>query len=245
MKTKQNDSRCVNGTNKFNKMAKAGEYLKTERELFTETVLSNEEISPGVFLLSVNRRFDFLPGQVVKLAVDRVEPPRIYSICSGNREKELRILFNIKEGGYLTPKLAALIPGDQVMVTQPYGGFTGSKKPAWWIAAGTGIAPFYSMFQSGLSENKTLVHGVSYLNQFYFEDELDWAMGSNYQRCCSREQSCDVFYGRVTDYLQSLESLPAATEYYLCGKALMVVEVRDLLIAKGVPYENIIAEIYF
>jgi len=33
--------------------------------------------------------------------------------------------------------------------------------------------------------------------------------------------------------------------YYLCGKALMVVEVRDLLIEKGVRYENMLAEIYF
>ncbi len=226
-------------------MAKAEEYIKNERELFEETVLSNTEISPGVFLLSISRRFDFLPGQVVKLAVDWEQPPRIYSICSGNHEDELRILFNVKEGGYLTPRLAALIPGDNVLVTQPYGGFTGSKKPAWWIAAGTGIAPFYSMFQSGLSTNKVLIHGASYLNQFYFEDELDWVMGKNYLRCCSREQSCDVFPGRVTDYLRSLDSIPTNMEFYLCGKVLMVVEVRDLLISRGVPYENIIAEIYF
>ncbi|MGD9931810.1 MAG: ferredoxin--NADP reductase [Mangrovibacterium sp.] len=226
-------------------MAKADEYVKAERELFEETVLNNEEISPGVFLLAVKRQFDFSPGQVVKLAVDQVQPPRIYSICSGNHEQELRILFNIKEGGYLTPKLAALIPGDKVLVTKPYGGFTGSSQPAWWIAAGTGIAPFYSMFQSGLADNKVLVHGASYLNQFYFEDELDWAMGKNYRRCCSREQSCDVFPGRVTDYLRTVEILPADVEYYLCGKALMVVEVRDLLISRGIPYENIIAEIYF
>jgi ferredoxin--NADP+ reductase len=33
--------------------------------------------------------------------------------------------------------------------------------------------------------------------------------------------------------------------YYLCGKALMVVEVRDLLISRGIPFENILSEIYF
>ncbi|PTN08306.1 ferredoxin--NADP reductase [Mangrovibacterium marinum] len=226
-------------------MAKAEEYSKKDRELFEETVVSNEEISPGVFLLSVNRRWDFQPGQVVKLAVDRVQPPRIYSICSGNNEQELRVLFNIKEDGYLTPKLAALVPGDRVLLSEPYGGFIGNSKPACWIATGTGIAPFYAMFQSGLFANKRLIHGASYQNQFYFEDELDRALGTNYQRCCSREQSCDLFPGRVTDYLNSLDELPADVPYYLCGKAIMVVDVRDLLIAKGVPYENIIAEIYF
>jgi ferredoxin--NADP+ reductase len=54
-----------------------------------------------------------------------------------------------------------------------------------------------------------------------------------------------VFPGRVTDYLKTLENLPKDCPFFLCGKALMVVEVRDLLIAKGVPYEKIMAEIYF
>jgi ferredoxin--NADP+ reductase len=85
---------------------------------------------------------------------------------------------------------------------------------------------------------------VRQLNQFYFEDELEWSLGEKYIRCCSQEQSCDVFPGRVTDYLESLTELPDV-KYYLCGKALMVVEVRDLLIEKGVDYANIIAEIYF
>ncbi|MEN6457187.1 MAG: oxidoreductase [Prolixibacteraceae bacterium] len=226
-------------------MAKAEEYKKTERELFEEEVIENKEISPGVFLLSVKRRFAFIPGQVVKLAADRKEPPRIYSICSGDTEKELRILYHVKGSGYLTPRLAGLGKGDQVLVSQPYGGFRGTSEPAWWIAAGTGIAPFYSMFRSGLMENKVLVHGVSYLNQFYFEEEFTQALGSDYRRCCSRELSDDAYPGRVTGYLNSLDRLPADRVYYLCGKALMVVEVRDLLIEKGIPYENIVAEIYF
>ncbi len=101
------------------------------------------------------------------------------------------------------------------------------------------------MFRSGLSVAKELIHGVSYLNQFYFEDELEEGLDKRYHRCCSREQACNVFPGRVTDYLQQLDSLPTDVRYYLCGQALMVVEVRDLLISRGVPYEHIIAEIYF
>jgi ferredoxin--NADP+ reductase len=226
-------------------MPKAKEYQIREIDLFEETVTGNEEISPGVFLISYKRKHDFIPGQVVKIAVDLMQPPRIYSICSGNHEEETRILFNIKEDGYLTPKLAALIPGGRLLVSKPYGSFTGTNGPAFWIATGTGIAPFYSMFQSGQFENKTLIHGARRLNQFYFEDELDWALGKNYIRCCSQEQSCDVFPGRVTDYLNILENLPKSCPYFICGKALMVVETRDLLIARGIPYENIIAEIYF
>ena len=226
-------------------MAKAEEYARREQELFEEIVIKNEEISPGVFLLSVKRQFDFIPGQVVKLAVDRREPPRIYSICSGDRDAELRILFNVKEGGYLTPQLALLRPGDRVLVSRPYGGFRGAGGRAWWIAAGTGIAPFYSMLRSGLGQDKVLVHGVSYLNQFYFREELERELGPDYRRCCTRETSDGVFPGRVTGYLRSQKQLPADISFFLCGKPLMVVEVRDLLISGGIPYENIVAEIYF
>ena len=217
--------------------------MKTE-QLRPYTLTNNEEISPGVHLISFLRLFDFIPGQVVKVALQPKEIPRIYSICSGNHEDEISILFNIKEDGMLTPRLAASVPGEKIWVSSPYGSFTGSPDPAWWIAAGTGIAPFYSMFCSGQGGNKKLIHGVKYLSQFYFNDEWEWALEESYVRCCSRESSCDTFPGRVTDYLSEEKEFPDIN-YYICGKALMVVEVRDLLIAKGVPFKRIFSEIYF
>ena len=226
-------------------MAKAEEYSRVDHELFEVIVTDNVEISPGVFLISWEYNGSFTPGQVVKVAIDRLQPPRIYSVCSLNPERRISILFNVKEQGYLTPRLASYIPGDKLLVSNPYGSFHGDHTPAFWIATGTGIAPFYSMFQSGLSDHKILIHGARYLNQFYFEDELEWALGINYIRCCSRETSCNVFPGRVTNYLLATNHFPKDYKYYLCGKSLMVVEVRDLLISKGIPYENIFAEIYF
>jgi ferredoxin--NADP+ reductase len=226
-------------------MPKAEEYKKLLFELKEVTITGNEEISPGVYLISWERAHDFYPGQVVKIAADLSMPPRIYSICSGNNEPEIRVLFNVKEEGLLTPWLAGVIPGMKIWVSKPYGSFNDDNLPAWWIATGTGIAPFYSMFRSGLGENKTLIHGARKLDQFYFEDELEWAMGGRYVRCCSNRQSCNVFPGRITKYLKEIKELPVDINYYLCGKALMVVEVRDLLISRGVPYQNILAEIYF
>lgn len=217
---------------------------KKETALTEYTISNNLEISPGVYVTSFKRNFEFIPGQVVKIGIDRKMPPRIYSICSGNQDQEVSILFNIKEGGYLTPKLASLIPGDKILASEPYGSFLGSKEKAVWIATGTGVAPFYSMLKSGLSKNKTLIHGVRHLNQFYFEDELEWALNDNYIRCCSKESSCNIFPGRVTDYLKTIDLLPDI-KYFICGQALMVVDVRDFLIEKGVHFENILSEIYF
>ena len=101
---------------------------KGETPLRFYQITNNEEISPGVHVISFLRDFEFVPGQVVKIAIDKTVAPRIYSICSGNKENEIRILFNIKDDGYLTPKLATFIPGDQILVSQPYGTFPGTKE---------------------------------------------------------------------------------------------------------------------
>lgn len=216
-----------------------------KHELHQVTITGNAEISPNVFVISWKRTCEFQPGQVIKIAAAMQDAPRIYSICSGNKDEEISVLFNVKPDGVLTPKLASMKPGDPLFVSEPYGSFSCDDTPSHWISTGTGIAPFHSMIRSGKSKNKTLIHGVSHASQFYFEDYLAKQLGDNYVRCCSREITDKYFNGRVTDYLQGLPELPKDDKYYLCGQALMVVEVRDLLIEKGVPYHHIFAEIFF
>jgi ferredoxin--NADP+ reductase len=214
-------------------------------ELKEETLTRHEEISPGVFMIGFRRKQGFLPGQAIKLGIDGEHPPRIYSICSGVDDHELCVLFNVKPDGFLTPKLAALKPGDPVYASAPYGTFLGTDQPAWWIATGTGIAPFHGMLRSGMGKNKVLVHGARHLNQFCFADEFTAALGASYHRCCSAENAPGVFSGRVTGFLAQQDSLPQNQRYYICGQAGMAVETRDLLIEKGIPFKNIVTEIYF
>ena len=209
------------------------------------TITSNTEISPSVFLLSFKRDFIFKAGQVLGLAISPNDDARLYSIASGENDDTIDILYNIKPGGKLTPNLAELKTNDTLWITVPFGTYAGSSEAAYWIAAGTGIAPFYSMFRSGLGGNKTLIHGSSTLEAFYFNEELSPEMGPRYVRCCSRQQGEGVFYGRVTQYLEEIDTLPGDQKYYLCGSAEMVVECREILLGKGIAFSNIVAEIYF
>ena len=226
-------------------MAKSDEFKSLNQQLNEIKVISNIEISPGVFHISWKRNFDFTPGQVVKIAIDQLQPPRIYSICSGNQDEKISVLFNIKEDGFLTPRLAVAREGDKLLVSDPYGSFHCGDEPAFWIATGTGIAPFYSKLKSGFSGQKRIIHGARHINQFYFEEEFKNAFGSNYIKCCSGEQSSDFFIGHVTQYLLEQNKFPKDFKYYLCGKSSMVVDVRDLLISNGISYNNIFSEIYF
>ena len=130
-------------------------------------------------------------------------------------------------------------------ITVPFGTYSGSTAPAYWIAAGTGIAPFVSMYRSGLGDNKILVHGGRTLDSFYFSEELTRDFGPRYHRCCSQQEGEGLYHGRVTQYLEGLDELPLDQKYYLCGSAEMVVECREILLGKGISFNNIVAEIYF
>jgi len=209
------------------------------------TVSFTEELSPGIWLFGFPRDFSFIAGQVIGIALEQNGPRRLYSICSGENDPEVLVLFNVIEEGYLTPRLAGIEPGETLWITEPRGEFFCGEGPEVWIAAGTGIAPFYSMHRSGRSEGKTLIHGNRYLEQFQFFDEFSSALGENYIRCCSGEESHGVFHGRVTSYLMEHPLPGPDLKYYLCGSAEMVVDTRDILIGRGVPFDRILSEIYF
>jgi ferredoxin/flavodoxin---NADP+ reductase len=213
--------------------------------IFRYKVLSNLEVCPSHFVLSWKRDFNFVPGQIVQVTTSPDIPARMYSLASGPLEPEARILYEVVKEGRLTPRLAALRPGDQLYISQPHGNFLSDEEPAWWIAAGTGIAPFASMWYSGLGGNKVLVHGSRSLDGFVFQEAFEGSMGNRYVRCCSSQSGEGIYHGRLTTWLTEQEHLPMNMRYLLCGSAEMVVKTRDILIGRGVPYEMIMAEIYF
>lgn len=214
-------------------------------ELFTTHVISHKLIGNKGHLLRLPLLHEFKPGQVAGLGLKGLYPPRIYSIAGSDFVTWIEFLFDVRIHGFLSPRLAQLNDGDEILITKPFGTFTGTKEPAWWIAAGTGIAPFKTMTDAGLYDNKRLIHGIREPENFYFRESFEKTLGNNYIQCCSGEKHHDCFHGRVTDYLQQLPELPPTIHYYLCGSAEMVVDTRDVLISKGVSFGKIVAEIYF
>jgi len=209
------------------------------------SIIFTEQVAEGIYLFGILRSFKFEAGQVIGVALAEDGPRRLYSICSGEQDEEVWILYNVIEDGYLTPRLSDLELGDTIWITEPRGEFACNEEPAVWIASGTGIAPFYSMLRSGMAGNKILIHGNRYLEQFHFYDDFASGLGNNYIRCCTGETAEGVYHGRVTTYLSEHPLPDPGLKYYLCGSAEMVVETRDILISKGVPFDRIISEIYF
>lgn len=209
-----------------------------------KTVTQNEIVAPGVHLISFTPPLPFVAGQMTAVSITRSGPKRLYSIASGETDPETSILFDIKPDGALTPSLALVKPGDTLACSPAQGSFLATTEPAWLIASGTGIAPFRSMLRSSQTANKRIIHGGRFLDSFYFQDEFKKA-GINYVRCCTRQTAEGIYQGRLTQYLREADLPLSGCRYYLCGSAEMVVETRDLLIGRGISFDNILSEIYF
>lgn len=200
------------------------------------------KITENTYIIKFVRTFSFIPGQIIGITDKEELPPRLYSICSAPNDDKVGILFNLKTDGQLTPVLSGLKVGDEILITEAQGKFTFNNEAAWWIATGTGIAPFYAMFASGQKPLK-LIQGGRTKSDLFFRSDFESL--DDYIKCCSKDFGNDIFEGRLTRYLETFKDLPTHINYYLCGSAEMVVDVRNLLIKKGVPFANIITEIYF
>ena len=219
--------------------------IRKHKQLMPVKILDNKVLCEGVHYLSMSKPFNFAAGQVIALALKKEDEPRLYSIASGEDKATLSILFDIKYDGELTPPLSRVKSGDKVYISEPFGKFLCQSTPATWIATGTGIAPFISFLESGKKDNVTLLHGARTLNKFFFQDLFNEVLKNNYLRFCTTQSDEQVREGRLTSYLQNHTSLPTDNKYYLCGSPQMVIDVREILISKAVPFDNIIAEIYF
>lgn len=219
--------------------------MSIKRALHKTKVHSLRSIADGVYIISFLRNFKFTAGQVVAIDLVSNGQPRLYSIASGEDEEYVDILFDEKPDGNLTPFLSKLNSGDTIYVSEPFGTFTTTRGKAFWIASGTGVAPFVSMARSGLAVDKILIHGGRLDENFYFSDVLESLMTYGYVRCCSQQQDTQNYNGRLTVWLMDNQNLPTNCPYYLCGSPEMVVQVRDILIEKGIPFQNIVSETYF
>ncbi len=219
--------------------------MRKKKELFLHKVETCEQIVDNVFTVKITKQFDFVPGQVVAVALSQEEEPRLYSLCGAKDDEFMAIFFDVYDTGFLTPRLKNVKKGDDIWVSEPFGKFISSDKEEWWIATGTGIAPFLSMIKSGIKRPLKFLHGSRTIAHFFYQDFFEKELGEDYMRFCTKESAENVISGRLTHWLSAQNSLPKDIKYYLCGNPDMVVEVRDILIEKGVAFEDVVAEIYF
>lgn len=214
-------------------------------DLWEVKISSHQQLSLSSGLIRFKRSFSFKAGQVINITNNKNLHPRMYSIASSESEDQVEILYKEVPDGLLTPHFKHLQKGDILLISRPFGKYTASSEPAVFIATGTGIAPFISMIRSGNIENKTIIHGSRKLDEFYYSHFIQKTLGDKYICCYTGNEKSPLFQGRVNAYLEQHKKLQTNIKYYLCGSSEMVVDTRQILINKDIPFQNIHAEIYF
>jgi ferredoxin/flavodoxin---NADP+ reductase len=215
-------------------------------------IIAHHKISPTSAILQLEKNFDYLPGQVLGLALSPTAQARWYSIASSPQQTFLEVLYTVQPTGELSPRLYDQAVGSQVYLWPARGNFGHNlppQRPMYWIANGTGIAPFISLLRSGISNGATLLHGVRNFSEAYYHTECQAYNHINYLPCVSNDTSGfegDYWPGRLTTFLtQEPPPFSPQGHFLICGSNEMVITVRELLISKGISHESIVSEIYF
>lgn len=206
-------------------------------------VLEIRVLTDSTYVLRFERNgLEFIPGQHIYVGIPGDED-RPYSVYSAEDADYVEILVKEVENGNVSKKLKQIETDGYVAVDDAQGHFSIIEYLSYkmyFIATGTGIAPFHSFVKTYPGIDYTLIHGVAFANEGYEKSDYE---PSRYIQCTSKENGGD-FSGRVTEYLKTLNFDPES-RFFLCGNSAMIDEVYDILLERGFARNRIRTEIYF
>jgi len=203
-------------------------------------------LTESTFILRFDRgNMQFKAGQHIIVGLKGELNQREYSVYSGENDNYLEILVREIPEGNVSLQLKHCMPGQSLQVNGPFGSLVLEKfdmfsRKLVFIASGTGISPFHSFVKSYPGIDYILIHGVRYNKEAYERTDYD---PQRYILCTSKESNGSQ-KGRVTSILPGYH-VDRDMLFYVCGNNNMIYEVYHILSGKGIPDENIIAEVYF
>jgi ferredoxin-NADP reductase len=201
--------------------------------------------------------FDFIPGQFLKVFVNLPgggEAHRAFSIASSPLESVLDLTVRRFPAGRVSPVLTDLVRvGDTLTMKGPYGRFVIDEKPMIWIAGGSGIVPFRSMWRYLEQQNPAgryaLLYAVKTSNDIIYASELNRLAASGRQIILTLTLESPVgwpgFRRRIDADMLRL-ALPQIEDkvFYVCGPPAMCDEIALQLARMGVERCDIRIEKY-
>lgn len=201
--------------------------------------------------------FNFEPGQFLQVRVPGTDHWRSYSMASGMRDMpNVTLLIRILPDGVMSNYLnSEAEPGDLVELQAPFGSFRlrKSKAPHIFVAGGTGLAPFLSMFEairrySGSKPPMLLSFGCANDAGLFAVADLEDAafMLPTLSYRISVEQKLDAdtdaVIGNPVEAITADDVTSKDSVAYLCGPPAMIEAARTHLSKIGVSPDNIFSE---
>lgn len=203
----------------------------------------------GMDVLAVDLRLEsgwpgHQAGQFAFVTFHADEGSHPYTIASAwNGDGQVRFLIKAL-GDYTRALPERLRVGDRAVLEGPYGrfNFAGGGRRQIWISGGIGITPFVARMQAladaALGQPVDLFHSTAQLTP-----EVSRRLSADAERANVR---LHLFHGRkfaIGDLLNGVEDWRAA-DVWFCGPAAFGREVRERLLALGLPAERFHQELF-
>ena len=202
--------------------------------------------------------FRFQPGHYTKLGLpagDEHAVWRPYSIVSAPDDPLLEFLIVLIPGGAFSDRLAAIGPGQNVMLESAVFGFFLEPQLAagdtlWMLATGTGLGPYVSLLRTPGALDRyrhvVLAHSVRLAAELAYRDELESCVAASggrlrYLPVVTREPGASALSGRLPQLIadgtlqqQADATLdPASSRVMVCGNPGFTADMRGLLNERG------------
>ncbi len=226
-------------------------------------VVSSISIIDGVHTIefcSLDKPFNFAPGQFLHLAIDEYDPTgqwpdsRCFSMQSAPNEELIRITYAVK-GQFTSRMQQELKLGKQVTLKLPYGALfiqPHNKTNTVFIAGGTGITPYLSLFtHESFNEytNPRIYLGFRSEEYNIYNEELNLMHQIRESRTNSCHSSENKFVKSVyenTDGIIDIHSIfnenGTNSSYFISGPQTMIKAFKQGLITKGVPENQVFTD---
>jgi ferredoxin-NADP reductase len=192
--------------------------------------------------------YKYSPGQFLHLALDEYDPSsgwpesRCFSMQSAPSEEFIRITFAAK-GAFTNRMKNELHPGKNVTLKLPYGNLFDQphhKDKTVFIAGGTGVTPFLSLFDDksfATYTNPLLYLGFRSRIMNIYDHELEAAKKIN------PSFTANLFYEDETGILNIdniLKENSAGQSFFISGPPLMIKFFKKFLMEHGVDESNVL-----
>jgi len=207
---------------------------------------------PGIYTISFSsdKKFIYNPGQFLHLALDEYDgagqwpESRCFSMQSSPDEETLKITFAVK--GKFTKRLAnELHEGKEVWLKLPYGDIFDrghSKENCVFIAGGTGVTPFLSLFtHESFREyiNPHIYLGFRSKEYNIYERELtSVALSANSVALSVPKIFLEDIEG-IIDIKSIFTENGTNSDYFISGPPIMIKSFKKYLLSKGLEENKI------
>lgn len=223
-------------------------------------VVAVEDLTYDTKLVRFNliepKTIDFKPGQFCQIRVPGLDIIRAYSIASDVKNNEVVefIVRLVPKGQATTFIHKAMLTGDEIILTGPYGDFylrEESRRDMIMIAGGSGKAPIRSiMFKlqdMGMPRKATYFFGARSKRDLYYTEEF-MNIDKKYDNFTyvpalsdpTEEDDWDGEVGLITDVVDRMTGDLSEAEAYLCGSPGMINACIEVLKKHNIKDDNIL-----